>query len=149
MSRRYEQRRRAERQEETRQRIVEATVALHEDVGMLRTTISDVASRAGVERATVYRHFPNEQSLITACTNHYFTRFPPPDPDPWVTITDPVERLCTGLTAIYVYHRLTEPMFSRNLRDLPNVPAAREAVAPMFLHWGRIQEVLASGWGPA
>lgn len=149
MTRKYEQRRRAQRQEETRQRIVKATVALHEDVGMLRTTVSDVASRAGVERATVYRHFPNEQALITACTHHYFSRFPPPDPEPWVTIIDPVERLRTGLTEIYAYHQLTEAMFARNLRDVPTVPAAREAVAPMFLHWGRVQEALASSWGPA
>ena len=48
------------------QRIVDATVALHQEVGMLRTTIKEIALRSGVERATVYRHFPDERALTRA-----------------------------------------------------------------------------------
>jgi AcrR family transcriptional regulator len=139
-------RKRAERQDATRQRIVEATVALHEEHGLLRTTVSDVAARAGVERATVYRHFPDERALIVACTSHYLARHPLPDPEPWLLVADPEARLCTGLTEIYAYHRRTERMTVSTEPDLPHHPVAQEVVAPMFAHWARVHEVLAAGW---
>ena len=50
MTRKYDMTRRAKRQEETRRRIVEAAVELHQTVGMARTTISAIAEKAGVER---------------------------------------------------------------------------------------------------
>jgi AcrR family transcriptional regulator len=139
-------RKRAERQDATRQKIVEATVALHEERGLIRTTVSDVAARAGVERATVYRHFPDERSLIAACTTHYFQRHPPPDPQQWLRIRDPEARLRTGLAEIYAFHRRTERMISSTVPDLPQHPVAREVVAPMFAHWQRVHEVLVAGW---
>jgi AcrR family transcriptional regulator len=138
--------RRAERQNETRQRIVEATVSLHEEQGLIRTTISDVAARAGVERATVYRHFPDDRSLITACTTHYFARHPLPNPEAWLRIADPLERLKTALAEIYAYHRRTERMMVRTAPDVPLHPVAQEVVAPIFAHWQRVQDVLVAGW---
>jgi AcrR family transcriptional regulator len=69
--------RRAKRQEETRRRIVEATVEMHESVGMARTTISAIAEKAGVQRLTVYRHFPDERALFTACRGHWLAANPP------------------------------------------------------------------------
>ncbi len=80
MARRYELKRRAERKEETRRRIVEAAVALHQSVGMARTTITEIAQRAGVGRLTVYRHFPDELALGLACSGRYWERNPLPDP---------------------------------------------------------------------
>ena len=53
MTRTYQKKKRAEREAETRRRIVEATVALHTSVGPARTTISAVAAKAGVQRHTV------------------------------------------------------------------------------------------------
>ena len=79
-TRRYQQRRRAEQQGETRQRIVEAMVALHREVGPARTTISAIAERAGVERLTVYRHFADEAAMFQACSAHFATEVAPPDP---------------------------------------------------------------------
>jgi AcrR family transcriptional regulator len=146
MARKYEMRRRAARQEETRQRIVAATVALHEEVGVIGTTISDIAARAGVERATVYRHFPDDRSLITACTSHYNDRHPLPDVDPWVRIADPVERLRTALGEIYAYHRQTERMMARTMPEIPRLPVMQEVIAPVEAHWARARDVLAEGW---
>ena len=80
MTRKYELKRRAERQEQTRRRIVEATVGLHESVGPARTTVSAVAERAGVQRLTVYRHFPDERALLAACSGHWIASNPTPDP---------------------------------------------------------------------
>jgi AcrR family transcriptional regulator len=147
MSRRYTQRRRAEQQKETRQRIVEATVALHQEVGMLRTTIKEIAQRSGVERATVYRHFADERALIHACTSHYFAQNPPPDPSPWMDEPDPVTRLRHGLEEVYAWHRQTEPMMTRVLPEIPEVPAAQESSAPMLEHMQEVRDVLATGWG--
>jgi AcrR family transcriptional regulator len=147
MPRRYTQRRRAEQQEETRRRIAAATVALHQEVGMLRTTIKDIAVRSGVERATVYRHFPDERALLHACTAHYNDEHPLPDPTPWLEEPDPVTRLHIGLTGTYAYHRLTESMMTRILPEIPDVPAAQEVARPMMQHWQHVRDVLATGWG--
>src|SRR5213596_2204294 len=65
-NRRYQLKRRAEQQEETRSRIVEAAVELHQTIGPAATTFSDIAERARVGRVTVYRHFPDELALAGA-----------------------------------------------------------------------------------
>ena len=79
----YNLKARAERYQKTRQRIVEAAVELHRTAGPARTTITDIAKRAGVERQTVYNHFPDELSLFKACSAHNRSLNPPPDPEPW------------------------------------------------------------------
>src|SRR5262245_60669432 len=70
--RKYELKRRAEDMAATHRRITEAAIELHGTVGPSRTTMSAVAERAGVERRTLYRHFPNEADLFAACSTHYF-----------------------------------------------------------------------------
>ena len=81
--------RRDSRRQRMRQRIVEATVELHQTVGMARTTISAIAEKAGVQRLTVYRHFPDERALFYACTEHWSAANLPPDPVSWSQIADP------------------------------------------------------------
>jgi AcrR family transcriptional regulator len=146
MARKYELKRRAEKEAETRQRIVEATIELHETLGVAYTTIRAIAERAGVERATVYRHFPDERSLFAACTGHHIAQNPPPDLAALEQIADPEERLRAGLAATYAYHRSTEQMTSKAQRDLPQYPALAEVLAPFFAHWARLRELLAAGW---
>src|SRR5687767_7292869 len=111
-TRTYQKKRRAEREAETRQRIVEATVALHREVGPARTTISAIAERAGVERLTVYRHFPDQRSMFEACTAHYATQVPGPDPATWADIEEPGERLRAVLLAFYDYYRRAEDVLT-------------------------------------
>src|SRR5919202_659578 len=144
--RKYELRRRAERQEETRRRIAAATAALQEEVGPARTTTSAIAARGGVERLTVYRHFPEERELLRACQQHYLAAHPPPDPAPWGEIADPTERLRTALRALYAYYRATEAMTANVLRDLHAVPALAEVVADLPRFYAAIRELLAAGW---
>ena len=141
MSRPYELKRRAERQDETRQRIVEATIELHQTIGPAATTISEIAERAQVGRVTVYRHFPDEATLSRACSGQYFERHPFPDPDRWRAIADPEERLRTGLRETYAYHRATEAMISHALADARDHPV----MAPYHAHWQRAAEILAGG----
>ena len=142
MARPYQLSRRAERQEETRRRIVEAAIELHQTLGPAATTVTDIADRAGVGRVTVYRHFPDEPSLARACSGSYFARNPPPDPERWAGITDPAERLRTALGEVYAYHRATEPMMSRVLADARD----HEVMAPYHALWRHAAEVLLRPW---
>jgi AcrR family transcriptional regulator len=141
MPREYKLRRRAEKQDETRRRIVEATIELHQTIGS-GASFSQVAERAGVGRVTVYRHFPDELALWRACSGHYLEQNPLPDPDAWRALADPTERLRTGLRETYAYHRANEAMFARALADVSDHPV----MAPYHEHWRRAAEVLVEPW---
>src|ERR687890_591130 len=104
LTRPYRMTRRAELEEQTRRRITESTVALHEELGPARTSISAVAQRAGVRRSTVYRHFPDEETLFAACSSHWRADNPPPDPSEWAAIEDPAERTETALRELYAFY---------------------------------------------
>src|SRR5262245_28498389 len=104
MARKYELKKRAERQQQTRLRIADAALALHSEAGPARTPISAIAERAGVQRHTVYSHFPDDRSLYLACSGRFAEREPPPDIDALRAITDPQERLRRGLTELYAYY---------------------------------------------
>ena len=121
--RKYEQRARAEKQEETRQRIVEATAELHQEVGPARTTVAEIARRAGVNRVTVYAHFPEESELFAACQGHFFSSNPPPDLGEALSLEDPAERVRAVLRELYGSYRRTEPMTAKVLRDRAALPA--------------------------
>ena len=126
MTRKYELRKRAERQEGTRRRIVEAAIQLHRTKGPARTTFSDIAALAGVQRHTLYRHFPDERAMGLACSGHHFELNPPPDPARWEAIADPGERLRVGLEALYSWYERNEDMFGCVLRDAEVDPLTRE-----------------------
>src|SRR5918992_2903989 len=97
----YRQKVRAEHKEETRQRIIESAVALHLERGPAQTSINAIAERAGVNRVTVYRHFPDARTLLEACSAHARRLNPPPDLDAWRRIEDPRRRLEVGLGQLY------------------------------------------------
>lgn len=146
MARPYQLKRRAERQNETRQRIVEAAVELHTTLGPSRTSILAIAERAGVERPTVYRHFPTAEALFTACSSHYAAQNPLPDPEPWLAIGDPVARLRTGLGALYAHYAAQETALWAILRDLEDNPELRRFGEKDVKHHQRVVEVLAAAW---
>jgi AcrR family transcriptional regulator len=142
MTRAYRMKERAERQDKTRQKIVEAAIALHQTKGPLATSMADIAEKAGVGRVTVYRHFPDEATMVRACSGQYFERNPLPDPESWRAIAGPAERLRHALAEAYAYHRSTETMMTRVLADARDHPM----VAPYHAHWRRAAEVLAEGF---
>jgi AcrR family transcriptional regulator len=106
----------------TRERITHAAVELHGTIGPAATTMSAVAELAGVTRATLYRHFPNEEALFTACSADWLAANPRPDPAGWAAIADPVRRLSAALGELYAYYRSTEQMRSNLLRDIDVIP---------------------------
>src|SRR5215471_7478469 len=119
----YRMKRRAELEEQTRLRITESAVALHEELGPAQTSIKAIAERAGVRRSTVYRHFPDEDALFAACSAHWRAANPPPDPSSWASIEHSAERTRTALHAVYSFYAGTEAMYVSLLRDEPLVPA--------------------------
>lgn len=125
MTRTYQKKKRAEHEAETRRRIVEATVALHTSVGPARTTISAIAEKAGVQRHTVYAHFPDEDTLFSACTSHWAELHPFPPAEPWEAAADPLERLARALRDVWAWYADVESDLELILRDAELVPAVR------------------------
>lgn len=132
MTRSYTLKKRAEQQALTRQRIVDAAIALHGSVGPAQTTVSMVAERAGVQRHTFYAHFPDERSLLLACSTSHIERNPLPDAAPWRAIGDPVERLQAGLRAIYDWYERNADIAACVLRDAEHHALVREISAMQF-----------------
>ena len=126
--RKYRMGKRADAKQETRQRIIEAAMHLHEEVGPKATSISAIADRAGVQRLAVYRHFPDETAIFEACTSHWLELNPPPDPAAWSNLTG-TARLHAALTAFYDYFARTERMWAASHRDVEDVPALQAPMA--------------------
>ena len=147
ISRRYEKKLRAEQEQETRRRILEAALALHGTLGPARTTISAIAERAGVRRATVYRHFPDERSLFLGCSGLNRECNPVPDPALWSTIPDSAERLEAALDALYGWYERGEQVLTAVLRDVDTMPIIAELQAGRMAYLADVEDGLAAGWG--
>lgn len=132
MTRTYTLKRRAEQQAETRRRIVEAAVDLHGSVGPALTSLSMVAERAGVQRHTLYAHFPNERSLFLACSELSLGRDPLPDASAWRTIEDRDEQLRVGLLAVYGWYARNADLVACVLRDAEYHPLTKEIAELRF-----------------
>jgi AcrR family transcriptional regulator len=145
--RQYRQKARAEHVAETRQRIIEAAVALHLERGPAQTSINAVAERAGVNRVTVYRHFPDARTLLEACSTHARRVNPPPSLDPWREIEDPRQRVEVALTQLYDYFRRTEAGWANVLRDAELEPLVKEmAEKRRYTYLRQVRDVLLEGW---
>src|SRR4051794_32697354 len=143
--RKYQLRKRADDMADTRRRITGAAIELHGTVGPAHTTISAVADRAGVQRHTVYRHFPTEQDLFDACSSHYVTQHPLPDAGAWRAIDDPRERLTTALDELFAYYERTQAMWTNVSRDM-DMPIVQATMEPMNAYFEDVVSVLSRGW---
>jgi AcrR family transcriptional regulator len=146
--RKYELKSRAAAQQQTRERIVAATTELHKEVGPALTTVAEVARRAGVQRLTVYNHFPDEAELFGACQAHWMQLHPLPDLAETLAADDPAERVRATLRGYYRWYRETEPMAQNIQRDRGAVPALdslmqRTADARL----DQLADTLAAGFG--
>jgi AcrR family transcriptional regulator len=144
-TRKYEKKRRAELEAETRRRITETAVELHGTVGPARTSISAIAEKAGVRRSTVYRHFPDEAALFDACSSHWTAANPLPDIDAWGAIDDPDKRLLAALPELYAFYRRTERMMENLHRDEETVPLVKEHFAGFRGYLAAARDILLRG----
>jgi AcrR family transcriptional regulator len=142
----YNLKARAERHQQTRQRIVETAVELHKTHGPAQTTITDIAKRAGVQRQTVYNHFPDELSLLKACSAHNRTLNPPPDPEPWRLIANPESRLRRALAEVYAYYRRNEQMQANVTRDAQANLNVRKVFEARIKHQESMRDALGAGF---
>lgn len=140
-------RQRATSADQTRRRIIEAAIALYEARGPADTTISAVAEHAGVQRLTVYRHFPDERLLLDACWDYWAALYPLPPLHRWEAIPDPRQRLRAGIDALYIYYEGAGSLLERLLIDRARMPALVEVMRP-FDEWSTAaRERLLEGWG--
>ncbi|HET9717344.1 MAG TPA: helix-turn-helix domain-containing protein [Pseudolabrys sp.] len=135
MTRTYILKKRAAQQAETRNRLVEAAVELHTKLGPAATTFSMVAEKAGVQRHTLYAHFPDERSLLMACSGHVEARDPMPDAATWRSIANLAERRAAGLREIYSWFDRNEILLASVLRDAE--------------HHALVQEISRLRYGPS
>lgn len=103
-------------------------MGLHLTLGPAATSVSEIARVTGVQRVTVYNHFPDEGSLFAACSGHWRAMHPAPDPATWVSIAAPARRIRRVLRDLYAWYRETEPMTANVLRDAEVLPALRAVV---------------------
>ena len=122
-ARKYQLKARAESERETRARIVQATMELHQEVGPAKTTVAEIARRAGVTRLTVYNHFSDESALFSACQADWLQLHPLPDFSAVLALPDPKERVRTVLRGVYAWYRKTAPMAENIQRDRGAIPA--------------------------
>ena len=141
----YRKKRRAELEQDTRRRITESAVARHGTLGPSRTSLSAVAEHAGVRRSTLYRHFPDEAALFTACSAHWMADNPPPDRGRWATREDPDERLRVALAELYPYYRRTERMLDNILRDEQTMPIVKQLFGAFRAYIATAHETLMVG----
>jgi AcrR family transcriptional regulator len=145
---------------ETRERIARAAYELHASIGPARTTISAIAARAGVQRHTVYQHFPDDMTLFEACTSYGLSLDPPPEPDALDHLTDPQLRTQTALQLQYAYYRRNEALLANLDRDMPLMQerlqlaefdwsALPEVIQAFFAQPARLQVGLVDSWDVA
>ena len=144
--RKYTKTRRAEQQDQTRERIVEATVKLHQELGPANTSIKAIAEEAGVQRLTVYRHFPDDASLFQACTSHWLELNPPPNMAAWAQIDDASECSRAALLAFYRYYRQTEKMWTGAYRDVDKLEALQGAMGQFEAYLDQVRDDLLARW---
>ena len=132
---------------DTKRRIIEAMIELHQEIGPAATTVTAIAERAGVQRLTVYRHFPDDRAMLGACSAHWLESHPLPDPTNWSGIENPRNRLERALTDLYGWFRGGEPMLVSVLPDQARLPAVAEVMAPLWEYFREAAGGLAAGWG--
>jgi AcrR family transcriptional regulator len=121
-------------------------VKLHESLGPAQTSIMAIAEAAGVQRLTVYRHFPDDASLFEACTTRYLELHPPPQPAAWADIGNPGERSRTALSAFYRYYRQTAQMWRVAYRDVDQVAALKAPMGRFEAYLDQVADELVQAW---
>ncbi|MES0327831.1 MAG: TetR/AcrR family transcriptional regulator [Gammaproteobacteria bacterium] len=144
--RKYSKTIRAEQQEQTRERIVEATVALHEELGPAKTSIKAIAEKAGVQRVTVYRYFPDDVSLFQACTSHWLSQNQPPDLNDWAGFESADEKTYAALLAFYQYYSQTETMWTGAYRDAGDIVALQIPMGNFEAYIDQVRDTLLKSW---
>ena len=138
--------RRQDAVDRTRDRIVTAAFDLHASIGPSRTTIRAIADRAGLQRHTVYAHFPDLEALYEACTVHGISSTGMPTPEGWRTIALARDRLQHGLIEMIRWYRANERMLGNVLFDVDPSAPPPATPDPFEVRMEVLLDVLMEGW---
>ena len=132
--RKYDMGKREAAVEETRRRILEATLALHAEKGIFGTSWQDIARRADVSVGTVYKHFPSLDELVPACGELMYAITRPPSPEDGTRIfagTGPLEeRLGRLVGELFDFYERAAPYIETDFQER-RLPAVQEWEAYM------------------
>jgi AcrR family transcriptional regulator len=107
--------------EETRQRIVEAALALHSEKGIFGTSWQDIAHRADVSVGTVYKHFPSLDELVPACGQLAYAILRPPSledaPQIFADATSLEERLGRLIEELFDFYERGAPYMETDFQE--------------------------------
>ena len=124
MPRKYSKERRTASIDETRDRIINATMVLHDEKGILSTSMQDIAARAGVALGTVYRHFPSLDDLVPACGTRKMELNPPPTAEAFAGLVDEA-RIATLYAALYAHYEATERGYFVGYAEASKLPVLK------------------------
>ena len=128
--RKYTMDKRKAAMEETRQRILEATLALHSEKGIFGTSWQDIAHRADVSVGTVYKHFPSLDELVPACGELMYAITRPP------SLEDAPEIFAGAHSLEERLERLISELFDFYERGAPYIETDfQERQLPMVQEW--------------
>lgn len=146
MTRSYRQVARAGAHRRTHERIVDAAEAYYRATTIAPANFSAIAKGAGVQRLTLYRHFPDDAALLRAVLDRWHARHPLPA-DRWSTVADPRQRLRVALDSLYQYYAGAEPTIA-----LLSAARDRHIIVADWLdavdrRLAAFRDRLAAGWG--
>ena len=120
--------------EETRRRILEATLELHSEKGIFGTSWQDIANRADVSVGTVYKHFPSLDVLVPACGELMYAISRPPSledaPEIFGGADSLEERLERLISELFDFYERGAPYIETDFQER-RLPAVREWEAHM------------------
>jgi AcrR family transcriptional regulator len=132
--RKYDMGKRRAAVEETRRRILEATLALHSEKGIFGTSWQDIARRADVSVGTVYKHFPSLDELVPACGELMYAITRPPSledvPKIFAGASSLEERLGALISELFDFYERGAPYIETDFQER-RLPAVVEWEAYM------------------
>jgi AcrR family transcriptional regulator len=127
--RKYEMSQRARAAEDTRRRILEASLKLHSEKGFVATSWQDIAREADVAIGTVYFHFPTPDDLIPACSALGMTLIPLPSPDIFAGLRGRAQRTRRLVEELFAFYDKTQAPMSHTFAERHRVPAVGRLAA--------------------
>ncbi|MFD7708533.1 TetR family transcriptional regulator [Streptomyces sp. NPDC059785] len=140
---------RPETEEKLARRILDAALEQFTTFGLRRSSVDDVAKRAGVSRVTVYRRFQTKDGLVEACLLREGSRFFQKLDSAVASLPTMEDRVVEGFVVVLRYTR-AHPLFGGLLRLEPEVvlpyltvqggPALAAATDYLAAHLSRAQQ---------
>jgi AcrR family transcriptional regulator len=145
MPRKYSMERRSATVEDTRRRIIDATVELHNEKGVSGTSMQDIADRSGVALATVYRHFPTLDALVPACGARNVELNPLPEETVFAAFDSGEARVAALVAALFAHYERGQRAYEVGFAEAATLPVMAGLMASLA---ERVRELVAAAAKP-